>query len=242
MSERQIILDTETTGMPVGEGHRLVEIGAVEMIGRRSTGRHFHAYLNPERPVDPGALAVHGLDDAFLSEKPKFSAVVDAFLAFIQGSELIIHNAEFDVGFINAELERLPARGRLTDYVPNIIDSLALARRKHPGQRNSLDALCRRYAIDNSSRTLHGALLDSEILADVYLAITGGQKTLSFEADGGHAGSSGGADPSGMASIVRLAADRPVLRVIGADSDEAAAHAAWLERLGQDGAPRAWPE
>lgn len=242
MSERQIVLDTETTGMPVGEGHRLVEIGAVEMIGRRSTGRHFHAYLNPERPVDPGALAVHGLDDAFLAEQPKFADVVDEFLAFIQGSELIIHNAEFDVGFINAELGRLPARGQLRDYVPGIIDSLLLARRKHPGQRNSLDALCRRYTIDNSARTLHGALLDSEILADVYLAITGGQKTLSFEPEGGQADSSGAVGSSGTAGIVRLAADRPGLRVIGADANETADHLAWLERLGQDGVPRAWPD
>lgn len=239
MSERQIILDTETTGMPVTEGHRLVEIGAVEMVGRRVTGRHYHVYLNPERPVDPGALAVHGLDDAFLADKPKFADIVDEFLAFIQDGELIIHNAEFDVGFINAELERLPARGRLPDYVPNIVDSLALARRKHPGQRNSLDALCRRYAIDNSARTLHGALLDSEILADVYLAITGGQKTLSFEADG--MGTSLTADPAIAANVVRLAADRPPLRIIAANAEESEAHAAWLAKLGEDGAPRPWP-
>ncbi|ANJ68094.1 DNA polymerase III subunit epsilon [Halothiobacillus diazotrophicus] len=239
MSERQIILDTETTGMPVTEGHRLVEIGAVEMVGRRVTGRHYHVYLNPERPVDPGALAVHGLDDVFLSDKPKFADVVDEFLAFIQDGELIIHNAEFDVGFINAELERLPARGRLSDYVPNIVDSLALARQKHPGQRNSLDALCRRYSIDNSARTLHGALLDSEILADVYLAITGGQKTLSFDADGDASGDTDQADTA--ARILRLPADRPPLRVIAADAAEAEAHAAWMEKLGTDGTPRVWP-
>ncbi len=234
MSLRQIILDTETTGMPVEDGHRLIEIGAVEMIDRRITGQHFHVYLNPERPVDPGAIAVHGLDDAFLADKAKFADEVEAFLAFIRDAELIIHNAEFDVGFINAELARMPNLGRIEDYVSGVIDSLAVARQKHPGQRNSLDALCRRYGIDNSDRTLHGALLDSEILADVYLALTGGQRTLTFEADTAE-------DDSATTAIRRLSPGQVPTRVIHADADAKAAHLDWLKRLGSDEEPRSWP-
>lgn len=236
MSERQILLDTETTGMPVTEGHRLVEIGAVEMVDRRVTGQTFHCYLNPERPVDEGAFNVHGLSNEFLADKPKFADVVDEFLAFIEGAELIIHNAEFDVGFINHELQRLANGGALADVVPQITDSLAIARKKHPGQRNSLDALCRRYNIDNSARTLHGALLDSEILADVYLALTGGQKTLGFEADHGQ-----GDDRKQLSEIIRLPADRARLRVVTASDEERAAHQEWLLKLGKDGEPAPWP-
>lgn len=236
MTERQIVLDTETTGMPAADGHRLVEIGAVEMIERRVTGRTFHCYLNPERPVDEGAFNVHGLSDAFLADKPKFADVVDEFLAFIEGAELIIHNAEFDVGFIDAELARLANGGRLADVASSVTDSLAIARKKHPGQRNSLDALCRRYNIDNSARTLHGALLDSEILADVYLALTGGQKTLGFESEQGQ-----GDEHKQAASIIRLPADRPPLRVITANDEERAAHESWLMTLGKEGEPAPWP-
>lgn len=236
MSERQIVLDTETTGMPVTEGHRLVEIGAVEMVARRVTGRTFHCYLNPERPVDEGAFNVHGLSNEFLVDKPKFADVVDEFLAFIEGAELIIHNAEFDVGFINHELQRLANGGTLADVVPQITDSLEIARKKHPGQRNSLDALCRRYNIDNSARTLHGALLDSEILADVYLALTGGQKTLGFETDHEQAG-----NRDALAEIIRLPADRARLRVIAASDAERAAHREWLLKLGKEGEPAPWP-
>jgi DNA polymerase-3 subunit epsilon len=236
MAERQIILDTETTGLPVSEGHRLVEIGAVELIDRKLTGKHYHVYLNPERPVDPEALAIHGLDDIFLAEQPKFAHIVHEFIDFVRDSELIIHNAEFDVGFINAELARLAGQGALSEYVASVTDSLALARQKYPGQRNSLDALCRRLAIDNSERVLHGALLDSQILADVYLALTGGQKTLSFDE---HPSS---AHPSSEAGIIRLPVARTALRVIHPDSDEQQAHAAWLLKLGKDGAPQAWPE
>lgn len=236
MSERQILLDTETTGMPVTEGHRLVEIGAVEMIGRRMTGQTFHCYLNPERTVDEGAFNVHGLSNAFLADKPRFADVVDDFLAFIEGAELIIHNAEFDVGFIDAELARLANGGRLADVAATVTDSLAIARKKHPGQRNSLDALCRRYSIDNSARTLHGALLDAEILADVYLALTGGQKTLGFEAEQGRGG-----DREQQSAITRLPADRARLRVIRASEEEKAAHQAWLLKLGKEGEPAPWP-
>jgi DNA polymerase III subunit epsilon len=236
MSERQILLDTETTGMPVTEGHRLVEIGAVEMVDRRVTGQTFHCYLNPERSVDEGAFNVHGLSNEFLADKPKFADVVDEFLAFIEGAELIIHNAEFDVGFINHELQQLANGGTLADVVPQITDSLAIARKKHPGQRNSLDALCRRYNIDNSARTLHGALLDSEILADVYLALTGGQKTLGFEADQGQSD-----DRKQLSEIIRLPAERARLPVITASDEERVAHQQWLLKLGKDGEPAPWP-
>jgi DNA polymerase-3 subunit epsilon len=176
--KRQIILDTETTG--IGHGHRLVEIGCVELIDRRLTGRHFHRYLNPERLVDEGAFKVHGLSDTFLADKPLFSEIAEAFLEFVTDTEVIIHNATFDVGFINNEFSRLKKRGCLADYC-QITDTLVLAREKHPGQRNSLDALCKRYQIDASDRVLHGALLDAQLLADVYLAMTSGQKKLEFE-------------------------------------------------------------
>jgi len=173
--KRQIILDTETTG--IGHGHRLIEIGCVELIDRRLTGRHFHRYINPERLVDEGAFKVHGLSDTFLADKPLFSEIADAFLDFVKDTEVIIHNATFDVGFINNELSLLKKKLRLADHC-QITDTLVLARDKHPGQRNSLDALCKRYQIDASDRVLHGALLDAQLLADVYLAMTSGQKKL----------------------------------------------------------------
>ncbi len=240
MAERQIILDTETTGLPASEGHRLVEIGAVELIDRQFTGKHYHVYLNPERPVDPEALAIHGLDDSFLANQPKFAHIVGEFIEFVRDSELIIHNAEFDVGFINSELARLPGQGALSDYVAGVTDSLALARQKYPGQRNSLDALCRRLSIDNSERVLHGALLDSQILADVYLALTGGQKTLSFDEYNPQRATEG--SPQAVeAGIMRLPQNRPALRVINPDADEQSAHAAWLLKLGKEGAPQVWP-
>jgi DNA polymerase III subunit epsilon len=175
---RQIVLDTETTGLEAGQGHRIIEIGAVELLDRRLSGRHFHYYLNPERTVDPGAFAVHGLSDSFLADKPRFSVIAHEFLDFIRDAELIIHNAAFDVAFLEQEFGRLSGVPRNLRDVCRITDSLALARQKHPGQKNSLDALCRRYHVDNSARTLHGALLDAEILADVYLLMTGGQTAL----------------------------------------------------------------
>ncbi|CEK10823.1 DNA polymerase III subunit epsilon [Legionella hackeliae] len=174
---RQVVLDTETTGIGHELGHRIIEIGCVELIDRKLTGNHFHVYLNPERSVDEGAFRVHGISNEFLQDKPLFKNVVDDFIQFIQGSELIIHNAVFDVGFLNAELKLLNWPAIINDYCA-VCDTLILAREKHPGQRNSLDALCKRYEIDNSNRTLHGALLDAEILASVYLAMTGGQGTL----------------------------------------------------------------
>lgn len=174
---RQIVLDTETTGINPDAGHRIIEIGCIELIDRKPTGNHFHVYLNPEREVDEGAFRVHGISTSFLQDKPLFKTIVDEFIAFINGSELIIHNAPFDTGFINAELTRAEWPHPLKQYC-TVLDTLVLAREKHPGQRNSLDALCKRYEIDNSNRQLHGALLDAEILAAVYLAMTGGQGSL----------------------------------------------------------------
>jgi len=233
MTLRQIVMDTETTGMPVEEGHRLIELGAVELVDRRLTHNNFHRYLNPDRVVDAGAFAVHGLSNDFLADKPRFEEVVDEFLDYVRDAELIIHNAEFDVGFLDAELARI-GYPPLSETAAQVTDSLAIAREKHPGQRNSLDALCRRYQIDNSDRTLHGALLDSEILADVYLALTGGQWDLSFDNPAETA-------TAGQAALGTIRADRPRLRVIAANEAERAEHAAWVERLQQADEGFVWP-
>ena len=183
---RQIVLDTETTGLDPADGHRVIEIGAVELIDRRLSGRHFHQYLNPERDIEDGALEVHGISREFLQDKPLFADIEQEFLDFIKDSELVIHNAPFDVGFLNAELALLNGTQRIENYA-SVLDTLEMARDLHPGQRNSLDALCKRYDVDNSSRNLHGALLDAEILADVYLVMTGGQSDLglSFQSEQG---------------------------------------------------------
>lgn len=181
---RQIVLDTETTGLEPEEGHRIIEIGCLEMIERRQTGRSFHVYVNPERDVEDGALAVHGITNEFLTDKPRFSDLADDFLDFIRDAELIIHNAPFDVGFLNAELARLEQSTCVEDHA-TILDTLLLARELHPGQRVSLDALCKRYEVDNSGRDLHGALLDAELLAEVYLAMTGGQVDLALDLSSG---------------------------------------------------------
>lgn len=180
---RQIVLDTETTGLSPEDGHRVIEIGCVELLNRKLTGNHFHCYLNPERRVDPEAMKVHGITDAFLLDKPLFQDIVDDFIRYIRDAELVIHNAPFDVGFLNAELARIRGKGRVED-VSTILDTLTMARKKHPGQRNNLDVLCRRYGIDNSHRELHGALLDAEILADVYIGMTSGQATLGLSDNG----------------------------------------------------------
>lgn len=178
---RQIVLDTETTGLEPEDGHRIIEIGCLELIERRLTGRTFHVYLNPERDVEGGALAVHGITNEFLNDKPRFVDLADDFLDFIRGAELVIHNAAFDVGFLNAELARLDPPQRVDSHATAVLDTLQLARKLHPGQRVSLDALCKRYEVDNSGRELHGALLDAELLAEVYLAMTGGQVDLALE-------------------------------------------------------------
>ncbi len=223
---RQVVLDTETTGLEPGEGHRVIEIGCIELINRRPTERRFHHYLNPERAVDGGALEVHGLSEEFLRDKPRFAEVAAELIAFVRDAEVVIHNAPFDLGFLDAELERLGGEwGRLLDYC-TVIDTLELARQLHPGQRNSLDALCKRYQVDNSARTLHGALLDAEILADVYLALTGGQVTLSLdESPAAHLRGSAG----GMSEARRW----PALRVIRADEAELAAHAQRLDAVAE---------
>ena len=178
---RQIILDTETTGLDRKSGHRIIEIGCVEIINRKYTGNEFHVYLNPERDSDPGALEVHGLTTEFLSDKPKFEEIYEDFISFVKDSELLIHNAEFDIGFLNNEIKLMSKKLNTVDkHVSAITDTLQIAREKHPGQRNSLDALVNRYEVGGYDRELHGALLDSKILGDVYLAMTGGQSTLDF--------------------------------------------------------------
>jgi DNA polymerase III subunit epsilon len=232
---RQIVLDTETTGLEPAEGHRVIEIGCVELDNRRFTGRTFHQYIQPDRPIDDGAVEVHGITNDFLADKPRFTEVVEDFLEFVRGAELVIHNAPFDMGFLNHELRLLGGGYSLLDAYCSVLDTLALARRLHPGQKNSLDALCKRYAVDNSRRELHGALLDAEILADVYLAMTGGQVSLSLE---GAQSDSGNQVNSG---IRRLAPGRPRLRVLRADAGERAAHAARLEQLdAASGGPCLW--
>jgi DNA polymerase III subunit epsilon len=221
---RQIVLDTETTGLDPAQGHRIIEIGCVELVNRRLTGRRFHQYLQPDRDIDAGAIEVHGITTEFLADKPRFADIVADLIGFIRGAELVIHNAPFDVGFLNCELQLLGAHhGVLADFCA-VLDTLALARQLHPGQKNSLDALCRRYAVDNSQRNLHGALLDAEILADVYLAMTGGQVALLLDAN---------AEPGTLprAEIRRLDPDRPRLSVLRANEDELTAHAARLAAI-----------
>jgi DNA polymerase III subunit epsilon len=236
---RSVVLDTETTGMPVADGHRIIEIGCVELIGRRLTGRHFHVYLQPDREIDEGAIAVHGITDEYLKDKPRFNDVADEFFEFIKGAQLIIHNAAFDIGFIANEFALLKQndRAEVSDYC-SILDTLMMARERHPGQRNNLDALCKRYGVDNSGRDLHGALLDAEILADVYLTMTGGQTNLSLAGDGSEGDSNGRQQPS---AIRRLPAERPRTRVIHASEAELAEHMARLAIIEKSaGAPPLW--
>ncbi len=220
---RQIILDTETTGLEVKQGHRIIEIGCVELRNRRKTDRQFHHYINPEREIDDGAYEVHGISNEFLSDKPTFCDIVQEFIDFIRDSELIIHNAPFDIGFLNYELEQLgPEWGRVEDYC-KITDTLVMARERHPGQKNSLDALCQRYNVDNSQREQHGALLDAQILLDVFLAMTGGQAALLLDDE---------AEPNSTTSEARrLDPNRPKLRVIQPSAEELAAHQKRLETI-----------
>jgi DNA polymerase-3 subunit epsilon len=220
---RQIVLDTETTGLEIGEGHRIIEVGCVELRSRRPTGNTFQRYLNPEREIDTGAQAVHGLGNDFLSDKPRFAQIAQDLLAYLRGAELIIHNAPFDVGFINAELAKAGVSERI-DQICTVTDTVQMARRLHPGQKVNLDALCRRYSVDNSHRDLHGALLDARLLADVYLAMTSGQDALSFE-------SSATVQAAERAASAELQPLRSgLLKVIRATAEETAAH---LERLAQ---------
>ncbi|MGR9099921.1 MAG: DNA polymerase III subunit epsilon [Gammaproteobacteria bacterium] len=221
---RQVILDTETTGLNPEEGHRIIEIGCVELVNRRLTDRRFHVYLNPDRHIDEGAIEVHGITNEFLVDKPRFKDVADDFVAFVRDAELIIHNAPFDVGFINHEFSLMSGVfGRIEDY-SGIFDTLTYARKKHPGQRNSLDALCKRYEIDNSHRELHGALLDAEILADVYLMLTGGQASL-LEDDAS-------APTSAVLNIKSVeVCERPRLRIIRCSDEELKRHQERLEAI-----------
>ncbi len=216
---RQIVLDTETTGLEASLGHRIIEIGCVELFNRRLTGKHFHCYINPEREIDEGAFRVHGISTEMLADKPKFSDVAADFIAFVGEADLIIHNAAFDIGFINAEFGRLSPKPAYMETRSKVIDTLLLARAKHPGQKNNLDALCKRYGVDNSQRDLHGALLDAEILADVYLLMTGGQTALSL---GGNQSNKDASE--GISEIKRLSITRKALPIIIANSEELAAH------------------
>ena len=219
---RQIVLDTETTGLEPSQGHRIIEIGCVELINRRMTENRYHQYINPEREIDEGAIEVHGITNEYLADKPVFADVAEDFLKFIRGAELIIHNAPFDVGFINHELHLLDTNAQVVESFCSILDTLMLARSMHPGQKNNLDALCKRYEIDNSARDLHGALLDAEILAEVYLAMTGGQVRLSLD----------GTSETAMGKVVQprpVNAQRKPLPVIRATEEELAAHE---QRLG----------
>lgn len=224
---RQIVLDTETTGLETSQDHRIIEIGCVELVNRKLTGKHYHQYINPQRKVDEGAMQVHGITDEFLEDKPLFENIIDEFMAFVGDSELVIHNAPFDVGFIDHELSKLPKQPKSIANLCNVVDTLALARNKHPGQRNNLDALCKRYMVDNSQRDLHGALLDAEILADVYLVMTGGQVNLNINEQS--CSDEGAASRS--SSIRRLDADRSPLKVIKASDAELASHNKKLETI-----------
>ncbi|HMW49735.1 MAG TPA: DNA polymerase III subunit epsilon, partial [Cellvibrionaceae bacterium] len=213
-----------TTGLEPQQGHRIIEIGCVELVNRKLTGRHFHHYINPQRDIDEGAQAVHGISAEFLADKPLFAQLAEAFFEFVKGAELIIHNAPFDVGFINHEFNLLDKGfGKLEDHC-TIIDTLAMARHRHPGQKNNLDALCKRYEIDNSHRELHGALLDAEILADVYLAMTGGQITLSLGGEGQNA------DGSYAEKIIRVQRSKPGV-IIKASAEELAEHEKKLAQI-----------
>ena len=234
LEKRQIVLDTETTGIDPQQGHRVIEIGCVEMIGRKLTGNHFHVYLNPERFIEEEAIRIHGITNEFLLDKPVFAQVVDDFIEFIRGAELVIHNAPFDVGFLDHELRLLGSQyGQLSD-VATVFDTLAYARQQFPGQRNSLDALCKRFDVENGHRTLHGALLDAEILADVYLLMSGGQRKL-FQAPQSQQSAAGREE-----QIRRLSNERAPLKVVRASAEEQAAHAVYLEGITQESGKSLW--
>lgn len=235
---RQVILDTETTGLEISEGHRIIEIGCVELKNRRITGVDFHHYLNPERAIDAGAQDVHGIDAGFLAAKPRFAAIAESLLDYLRGAEVVIHNAAFDLGFIDMELERAGRAERLA-AVCSVVDTLALARRLHPGQKASLDALCKRYGVDNSNRELHGALLDARLLAEVYLAMTGGQAALLLDRT---PGDGGGALPGLEPLRDLLAGPQQPLRVIRADAAELAAHSERMAAIAKKSGRLLWPE
>lgn len=230
---RQIILDTETTGISTKDGHRIIEIGAVELIDRRLSGNNYHQYINPERKVDEGAFKVHGIEDSFLLDQPVFSQIVDALINYVDGAELIMHNAPFDVGFLNFEFSLLANFNQCIEDYCKITDSLVIAKKLHPGQRNNLNALCRRYYIDNTNRDLHGALLDSELLADVYLAMTGGQVSMNFLNENKSA-------TENSEAIIRIDKERCSGIVIRAQTDEREAHEKILALIEQKSGKNLW--
>jgi len=231
--KRQLVLDTETTGLEPSQGHRIIEIGVVEMIDRRLTGNNFHIYLQPDREIDAGAIEVHGITNEFLADKPRFEDIAEELADYLRGAEVIIHNAPFDIGFIDAEFQRME-NGLTMESLCDVIDTLVMAREMHPGQRNSLDALCGRYDVNNNHRTKHGALLDSEILADVYLAMTGGQKSLGWEADDDKEGD------SITKGIRRVNREGLSLRVLKATDLELAAHEERLDAMASSGTSPVW--
>ncbi|HHJ34768.1 MAG TPA: DNA polymerase III subunit epsilon [Gammaproteobacteria bacterium] len=222
---RQIVLDTETTGLEPSQGHKIIEIGCVEMVNRRLTGNNYHQYLQPDREIDEGAQAVHGISNEFLSDKPRFVDIVKDFIKYIDGAELIIHNAPFDVGFIDHEFKLAGSEyGNVSTYC-QVIDTLVMARKMRPGKKNNLDALCKEYQVSNAHRELHGALLDSELLAEVYLQMTGGQSTLSLESEDVRS------KQSSAASVKKLSADRKPIKIIRANTDELQAHQAIIKKM-----------
>ncbi|MGD2053239.1 MAG: DNA polymerase III subunit epsilon [Gammaproteobacteria bacterium] len=223
---RQIVLDTETTGLEPSQGHRVIEIGCVELFNRRLTGNNYHQYLQPDREIDEGALQVHGISNEFLRDKPRFNDIVDDLMNYLKGAELIIHNAPFDVGFLDHELKLAGEQyGLIKDHC-TVIDTLVMARKMHPGQKNNLDALCKRYDVNNSQRDLHGALLDAEILSDVYLRMTGGQVGLALDSE------QATTKDDGVTGIPGISSDRPPLRIVSASKEELSAHAEFLKRMG----------
>jgi DNA polymerase-3 subunit epsilon len=221
---RQIILDTETTGLVPEAGHRIIEIGAVELIDRRFSGNNFHKYINPEREIEKDALSVHGITNEFLTDKPLFATVMQDFIAYITGAELVIHNAPFDVGFLNYEFKLIDGKALPIEKYADIFDTLALARKKHPGKKNSLDALCKRYNVDNSKREFHGALLDAHLLAEVYLLMTGGQMTMFGE-------DSENEEVKRSIKVQQVIKDRKELKIIRASAKEQEAHHARLDAI-----------
>jgi len=224
MAVRQIVLDTETTGLNAKLGDRVIEIGCIEIMSRRVTDRHYHVYLNPERDIEEGAVKVHGLTRDFLADKPRFAEIAGDFLDYVRGAELIIHNADFDVEFLDGELG-LAGLGRLSEHVAGVVDTLAMARELHPGRKNSLDALCERYGVDNAHRTLHGALLDARLLAETYLAMTRGQESLMMALE---------ATPAAAAAAA-AGVDASRLLVLRASAEERAAHESYLDGMDKDG-------
>ena len=226
---RQIVLDTETTGLEPSQGHRIIEIGCVEIINRKITENTYHQYIQPDRESDEGAFEVHGISTEFLADKPRFIDIVEDFMKFVNGAELIIHNAPFDLGFLDHELAMLdPVWGKVSDHC-QITDSLIMARKKHPGQKNNLDILCKRYEVNNARRELHGALLDAELLAEVFLRMTGGQEALAFSstAEGSTAGSN-------VSPVKRVDSSRPQISVVRATVDELELHQERLNALGDE--------